>query len=180
MVGHWPFAQWGIDIIDPLPTGKGQTKFAIVAVDYFTKWVEAEPLAKITKQKVTDFVWKNIICRFGIPHTIVSDNGKQFDNKQHQEMCKNLGIHNVYSSPRHHQENGQVEARTTKSPKRKKVLHVSEETLDVPEVLEARPLSVLKVLETEKLYKINFKTQPPLQKLSTKPPQELPWVPLHR
>ncbi|XP_058075874.1 uncharacterized protein LOC131224597 [Magnolia sinica] len=80
MSRSWQFAQWGIDIIRPLPPGKGQTKFAIVAVDYFTKWAEAEPVRKITEQKVTDFVWKNIICRFRISCTIVSNNGRQFDN----------------------------------------------------------------------------------------------------
>ena len=44
----WPFQQWGLDILGPLPIGKGQCKFIIVVVDYFTKWVEAEPLATIT------------------------------------------------------------------------------------------------------------------------------------
>ena len=45
----WPFQQWGLDILGPLPLGKGQCKFIIVAVDYFTKWAEAEPLATITE-----------------------------------------------------------------------------------------------------------------------------------
>ena len=53
----WPFQQWGLDILGPLPLGKGQCKFIIVAVDYFTKWAEAEPLAKITEQKICNFVW---------------------------------------------------------------------------------------------------------------------------
>ncbi|XP_058084023.1 uncharacterized protein LOC131231740 [Magnolia sinica] len=52
MSGPWPFGQWRIDIIGPLPIGKGQVKFAIVVVDYFTKWAEGEPVAKITKWKV--------------------------------------------------------------------------------------------------------------------------------
>ena len=43
-----PFQQWGLDILGPLPIGRGQCKFIIVAVDYFTKWTEAEPLATIT------------------------------------------------------------------------------------------------------------------------------------
>ena len=71
----WPFAQWGIDIVSPLPQGKGQVKFLLVAIDYFTKWVEVEALATITKARVRSFVWKNIIYRFGIPLTIISDNG---------------------------------------------------------------------------------------------------------
>ena len=51
----WPFAQWGIDIMDPLPPGKRQVKFLLVAIDYFTKWVEAEALATITEVKVQNF-----------------------------------------------------------------------------------------------------------------------------
>ena len=58
----------------PLPQGKRQTKFLLVIIDYFTKWVEAEALATITETKVQNFIWKNIVCRFGIPRTIVSYN----------------------------------------------------------------------------------------------------------
>ena len=72
----WPFAQWGINIIGPLPLGKGQVKFLLVAIDYFIKWVEAEALVTITEARIQNFVWKNIICRFGIPLTIISDNGR--------------------------------------------------------------------------------------------------------
>ena len=71
-----PFTQWGVDIIGLLPTGKGVVKFAIVAVDYFTKWAEAEALTSITTQNVTRFLWKSIITRFGIQHAFVTDNGK--------------------------------------------------------------------------------------------------------
>ena len=76
----WPFAQWGTDIVSPLPLGKGQVKFLLVAIDYFTKWVEAEALTMITKDRIQSFVWKNIICWFEIPLTITSDNGRQFDS----------------------------------------------------------------------------------------------------
>ena len=93
----------------PLPLGKGQCKFIVVAVDYFAKWVEAEPLATITEQKVGNFVWRAIICRFGIPRALVSDNGKQFDNPKFMDLCAELGIRNYYSSPAHPQSNGQVE-----------------------------------------------------------------------
>ena len=56
--------------------GKGQVKFLIVAINYFTKWVEAEALATITEARIRSFVWKNIICKFGILRTITSDNGR--------------------------------------------------------------------------------------------------------
>ena len=58
------------------PLGKKQLRFLIAAIDYFTKWVEAEPVMTIMKAKATSFVWKNIICRFGDPHVIISDNRK--------------------------------------------------------------------------------------------------------
>ena len=105
----WPFQQWGLDILRPLPIGKGQCKFIIVAVDYFTKWAEAEPLATITEQKIHNFVWRNIICRFGIPRALVSDNGKQFDNAKFRDFCPELEIKNYYLSPAHPQSNGQAE-----------------------------------------------------------------------
>ena len=106
----WPFKQWGLDILGPLPIGKGQCKFIIVAVDYFTKWAEAEakPLATITEQKIRNFVWRSIICRFGIPRALVSDNGKQFDNLKFRDFCAELGIKNYYLSPAHPQSNGQA------------------------------------------------------------------------
>ena len=106
--------QWGIDIMGPFPLRKKQLRFLIVAINYFKKWVEAEPVMTITKAKVTRFVWKNIICRFGIPYVIISDNGKQFDNHKFQKFCQDLGVKNHYSSPRHPQANGQTEV-TNKS-----------------------------------------------------------------
>ena len=97
----WPFAQWGIDIVGPLPLGKRQVKFLLVAIDYFTKWVEVEALATITEAKIRNFVWKNIICKFGIPMTIISDNGWQFDNQDFMDFYSNLSIRNQFSSPGH-------------------------------------------------------------------------------
>ncbi|CAA0835121.1 Unknown protein, partial [Striga hermonthica] len=106
----WPFAKWGIDLIEPLPTGKGGVKYAVVAVDYFIKWAEAEPLATITEQKMVDFLWKSIICRFGIPHSVVTDNRRQFEGKRFGTFCEELGIRHHFSTPYHPQSNGQAEA----------------------------------------------------------------------
>ena len=96
-----PFAQWGIDIMGSLPQGKRKVKFLLVAIDYFTKWVEAEALVTITKAKVQSFVWRNIVCRFGIPQTIISDNGRQFDSQGFRSFYSSLGIKNKYSSLGH-------------------------------------------------------------------------------
>ena len=48
-------------------------KFLVAGINYFTKWVEAKPLANIIEQNVRNFVWKNIICHFGIPRVLVSE-----------------------------------------------------------------------------------------------------------
>ena len=80
-----------------------------MTVDYFTKWAEAEPLATITEKKIRNFVWRAIICRFGIPRALVSDNGKQFDNAKFRDFYVELEIKNYYSSPAHPQSNGQAE-----------------------------------------------------------------------
>ncbi|XP_022888952.1 uncharacterized protein LOC111404368 [Olea europaea var. sylvestris] len=66
---YWPtpFEQWGVDILGPFSLARGQLKFVAVAVEYFTKWVEAEPLATISEPKLRSFIWKFVICRFGIP-----------------------------------------------------------------------------------------------------------------
>lgn len=106
----WPFAQWGMDIVGPLPIAAAQKKFLLVATDYFSKWVEAEAYASIKDRDITKFVWKNIVCRFGIPKTIVTYNGPQFDSSVFKMFCVELKIKNLYSTPRYPQSNGQAEA----------------------------------------------------------------------
>ena len=105
----WPFYQWGIDIVGPFPEAPGRVKFLIVSIDYFTKWVEAEPVATITGKKILQFVWRNIVCRFGIPGIIISDNGKQFSNNPFKEWCEELKIKQNFTSVAHPQANGQTE-----------------------------------------------------------------------
>jgi len=101
----WPFAQWGMDIVGPFPPASGQRKFLIVAIDYFTKWIEAEPVAKITAANVQAFTWK-VICRVGIPHTIITNNSRQFVDRKLELFLKELGIKHVTSSVEHPQTNG--------------------------------------------------------------------------
>ncbi|KAL0313126.1 UNVERIFIED_CONTAM: Ribonuclease HI [Sesamum radiatum] len=104
-----PFDQWGLDLVGPFPQATGQRKFLIVAVDYFTKWVEAEALAKITEKEVIRFLWKNIVCRFGIPRALVSDNGTQFLGNKLRDWCKGLVIKQFFTSVSNPQANGQTE-----------------------------------------------------------------------
>ncbi|XP_059436525.1 uncharacterized protein LOC132169517 [Corylus avellana] len=105
----WPFSQWGVDIVGPLPIGKGGVLFVVVAVDYFTKWAEAEALVNITAKNTEKFLWRSVICRYGIPHAFVTDNGKQFDCEFFQDWCSGLHVRQYFSSPGHPQANGQVE-----------------------------------------------------------------------
>ncbi|XP_022880890.1 uncharacterized protein LOC111398188 [Olea europaea var. sylvestris] len=79
------------------------------AVEYFTRWVEAEPLATISEPKLRTFTWRSIICRFGIPKVLITDNGRQFDNQQFRGFCSNLGIDHRLASVSHPQRNGLVE-----------------------------------------------------------------------
>ena len=71
----------------------------MVGTDYFTKWVEAELLANIRDVDAKKFFWKNIVTRFGVPYTLISDNGLQFDSKAFRRYCCELGIMNRYSNP---------------------------------------------------------------------------------
>ena len=95
----WPFAQWGLDILGPFPKAVGNKRYLLVSIDYFTKWVEIEPLANIRDVDAKKFIWKNIITRFGVPHTLISDNGLQFDSKTFRRYCSKLEIANRYSTP---------------------------------------------------------------------------------
>ena len=77
----------------------GNRRFLLVAIDYFTKWVEAEVLANIQDIDIKNFVWRNIVTRFGVPESLISDNGLQFDRRAFHEFCSNLSIKNKYSTP---------------------------------------------------------------------------------
>ena len=111
----WPFTQWGLDILGPFPRATGNRRFVLVAVDYFIKWAEAKALANIQDVDVKKFVWKNIVTRFGVPNTLISDNGLQFDSKAFRDFCHDLGIMSKYSTPAYPQSNGQAKPLTRQS-----------------------------------------------------------------
>jgi len=99
-----------MDIIGPFAPGKGQSKFLLVGIDYFTKWIEVEPLTVITVRNVQNFVWKNIVCRFGLPQIIITDNGWQFTDRGLAKFYGKLDIKHIASSVEHPQTNSQAEA----------------------------------------------------------------------
>ncbi|XP_060969882.1 uncharacterized protein LOC133037084 [Cannabis sativa] len=106
----WPFMRWGMDIVGKMPTAPGQRVFMLALTDYFSKWVEAEAFAQVRDREVKNFIWKNIICRFGIPKEIVTDNGSQFISQDFQSFCAEWGIQLSFSTPRYPQANGQAES----------------------------------------------------------------------
>ncbi|KAL0448230.1 UNVERIFIED_CONTAM: Gag-Pol polyprotein [Sesamum latifolium] len=83
----WPFGHWGIDLVGPFPPSQRKKKFLMVIVDHFSKWIEAEPITRVTESAMIQFVWRNILCRFGIPRKITSDNGTQFQGKKFKGWC---------------------------------------------------------------------------------------------
>jgi hypothetical protein len=80
-----------------------------VAVEYFTKWIEAKAISSITSQNVQKFFWQNIVCRFGVPREITVDNGKQFDSQLFKNFCHSIGTKVMFASVYHPQSNGAVE-----------------------------------------------------------------------
>ena len=110
MTAPWPFATWGIDIIGKIsPKASNRHQYILVAIDYFTKWVEADSYAELDAKAVARFLKKNIICRFGVPHEIVSDNGTHFEGEAN-EVMEEYRIQRHKSSPYHPHTNGAVEA----------------------------------------------------------------------
>ena len=86
---------------------RGHT-FLLVAVDKFTKWIEAVPVTNATATTAVDFI-KSIIFRFGVPNSIITDNGTNFKAEEFQDFCTSQGIKLKFASVAHPQSNGQVE-----------------------------------------------------------------------
>ena len=87
MTAPWPFATWGIDIIDKIsPKASIGHQYILVAIDNFTKWVETESYAELDAKAVARFLRKNIICWFGVPHEIVSDNETHSEGEANEVM----------------------------------------------------------------------------------------------
>jgi transposase InsO family protein len=108
----WPFAVWGLDILGPFPRAVGGYQYLYVAIDKFTKWSEVTPVVNITKASATAFL-KLIVCQFGVPNRVITDNGTQFMSQYFQEYCEDIGIQLYFASVAHPRSNGQVERANT-------------------------------------------------------------------
>jgi ribonuclease HI len=110
LIAHtWPLQRWGLDIVGPLPTAQGNLKFTFVAVEYFTKWIEAGAVSTITSKTAQKFSWQNIVCRFGVPSELTVDNGKQFDSQDFKDFYFSIGTKLAFASVYHPQSNDVVE-----------------------------------------------------------------------
>jgi ribonuclease HI len=105
----WPLQRWGLDLLGPLPPAQGNLKYVVVAVEYFSKWIEAKPLATITSATVQKFFWQNIVFRFDVSKAITVDNGTQFGVETFKELCDHIGTKIQFASVRHPESNGLVE-----------------------------------------------------------------------
>ena len=100
LAAPWPFSMWGIDVIGAIePKASNEHHFIIVAIDYFTKWFEAASYTSITRNVVIRFIKKEIICRYGLPRKIITDNAINLNNKMKKEMCEDFKIQHHSSMP---------------------------------------------------------------------------------
>src|SRR5215216_1500419 len=87
----WPFAVWGLDMVGPLKGGSHKKKYLLVMVDKFTKWIEAKLVTTAESGPVIDFI-SSIVHRYGVLHSIITDNGPNLTADEVKHWCANLGI----------------------------------------------------------------------------------------
>jgi ribonuclease HI len=104
----WSFAVWGLDLIGPLQKAPGGFTHIMVAIDKFSKWIEVRPLTSIRSEQAVTF-FTNIIHHFGIPNSIITDNGTRFTRKKFLDFCKDHHIRVDWAAVAHPMTNGQVE-----------------------------------------------------------------------
>jgi transposase InsO family protein len=104
----WSFAVWGLDLVGPLQKAHGGFSHLLVAIDKFSKWIEVRPLTSIRSEQAVAF-FTNIIHRFGVLNSIITDNGTQFTGKKFLDFCEDHHIRVDWAAVAHPMTNGQVE-----------------------------------------------------------------------
>ena len=105
----YPFQKISWDIMGPLPVTKKGSKYILVNTNLFSKWVEAFPLNSTNSVTLAEILTDTVICRYGVPEVIHSDQGANFVSEVIQTLCLNLGITRTQTTAYHAQGNGQVE-----------------------------------------------------------------------
>nr|GEW35173.1 reverse transcriptase domain-containing protein [Tanacetum cinerariifolium] len=140
----------GIDIAGPFLKGPNKVKFMIVAIDYFTKWIEAKPVATITQAQIKKFMWDNIVCRFDLPGEIISENEKQFRDNSFKDWCEKLCIRQCFAFVKHLQANGWVE-------KANRSLDLLEEKREQVAIQEAKSKAMMEKYYNARIRNTSFK-----------------------
>jgi ribonuclease HI/transposase InsO family protein len=104
----WLFAMWGLDLVGPLQKAPGGFSHLLVAIDKFSKCIEVRPLTGIRSEQAVAF-FTNVIHRFGVPNSIITDNGTQFTGKKFLDFCDDHHIRVDWAAVSHPMTNGQVE-----------------------------------------------------------------------
>ncbi|XP_008463403.1 uncharacterized protein LOC103501574 [Cucumis melo] len=110
-IASWPFEAWGLDLVGPItPKSSAGHPYILVGTDYFSKWAEVVPLREAKKENIVNFVQTHIIYRYGIPHRIVTDNGRQFANTLMDKLCEKFNFKQYKTSMYNAAANGLAEA----------------------------------------------------------------------
>ncbi|RDY05208.1 Gypsy retrotransposon integrase-like protein 1, partial [Mucuna pruriens] len=110
LTSPWPFSMWGLDMIGLIESkASNGHRFILVAIDYFTKWVEAASYTSVTKSAVVKFIKRDIICRYDLPAHIITNNGTNLNNKMMTELCQQFKIKHHNSTPYRPKMNGAIE-----------------------------------------------------------------------
>ena len=109
MTSPWSFSVWSIDVIEWIASkASNGHEYILLAIDYFTKWVEVASYSVLKAKHVARFLENNIICRFGVPQEIIFDNGSHFEGEV-QRVMEEYGIEHHKSSPYWPQANRAIE-----------------------------------------------------------------------
>src|SRR6266540_1751454 len=103
-----PFYQWEIDIVGPLTETSQGNKYIVVAIDYFTKYSKTKALINANAKSVANFIYEDIICRYGCSRKIISDRGTYFNNQVIEKLFERFKIKHNLSTPYHSKTNGLV------------------------------------------------------------------------
>jgi hypothetical protein len=103
----------GIDIVGKLTPAQGNYTFTVVAVKYFTKWVEAKLVTNVSSATIKKFFWQNSICHYNIPRHIIVDNAKYVDNTMFKDFCQQVRTKVAFTFVYHPQSNDVVKRANT-------------------------------------------------------------------
>ena len=104
-----PMERLAVDVMGPLPRSDKGNRYVLVVCDYFTKWTEAFAMPNQEAETVAQILVKEVICRFGVPYSLHSDQGTNFESTLFQQVCQILGIHKTRTTAYHPQSDGLVE-----------------------------------------------------------------------